>query len=367
MSGNSSDGPNMQPIGTVANDGTIRKPGDGDIDTSPFDLDAHIAAVVKEVEKRTDEPEPAPEPSPKIPAPASEPKPEEPKPEPTSEPEPSPESKLSARERFIQSAQADREKRQTNDKLKARESDLEERERRVESVLKRMEHFDKDPIGFIEHEKPKLFEQMVEHFTAQSGEKPKPDERENAYIKKLEEKITGLEKLIEKTSESVQSSAETQKYTNILNDTKKLLLSDNYKAIHNWVEAFEEMTGTTVDLDRAIAYEFDSFKSQYGRELTPDQIAEIMLETATERLEKTQKSDRLKKMLGISESEPPQKGATKPKSRPKTGQTVTNRQQTSSRPAETPDMDSELDGLDGEERIQRIAEMAAAGKYSSDE
>jgi hypothetical protein len=351
-------------IGAFRVEGEKPKRGEPAVDTtihSPMDIESQISAAIaaakKEIEGAADDKpdeKPPPEPSKDDKKPKEQPK-EEPKDPPKDEP------KVSARERFSKAAEEDRVKRENTDRLKAREEALSEREKAAEAALARLEMLEKDPIGFIDKYQPKLFERMVEVF-GETGKKPgeKPEKSDDpapweARIKQLEERLA-------KKEEESQKQETQNHFRRTISDTKEVLKDEKFEPIHAYCELHQELYGVPVDIDASIANEFDTFKHTYGKELTPPQIAEILLETASEVLERMPKSSRMKALLGIKEENnnktEPKPDAKKPKPR-----TLTNQQQAASATT-TPNIDELLEGLDQEERIQKITELAMAGKLT---
>lgn len=320
------------------------------------DSEGAVSAAVehlKSLPPEGTEPEPAPEPTPEPPPTAP------PQSTPAEEPKAGGEPpQKSARERFIEAAEAERKRREGDDKLKRREADLETREQRAAQALARLEQLEADPIAFIERTQPGLFEQMVERYAQTGGQKPK-DKTEPEWKAEL----TALRDEIKSLKDTTQDRVATFNARKTLDDAMRLISSDEYSAIREYAQIAEEFSGEPVDLEMAIAQEHDSFLSQYGKRLTPNEIVEIMRETAQEKLDRLPKSQRLKSLLGLQAEQQPGNGTPQPQSKPKPqvpGNTATSAQQTASMSAR--DIEQELEGLDGEDRIEKIVELARAGR-----
>ncbi len=336
---------------------------------SPTDVEDHIAAAIAHVEKELSNAEP--EPKPAEPAPEGQKTPPEPQPkkaptpEPNTEPEPDsepePEPKLSARDRFSRAAKADREKLEATDRLKEREKALDEREEAYNAALARQKMLEQDPVGFVEKFHPDLFERMVKIY-GESGQKPgeKKDDTDPT-VQKLLDRIDGLEKKLDQRGQEDTKKAQADQYRQIIDESKTLLKGDEFRPVREWCALYEEVTGVPVDLEQAIAHEFDGFMAQHKKALTPQQIAEIMNETATELLERAPKSEKMKALLGMEKKQDPAPKKTVTPRRQ--GKTLTNAQQSASA---TTDTDVTLDGLTYEESLAAITDAALAGKLTPD-
>lgn len=321
-----------------------------DTDPRPPDPDAIVRDAFDAARAQaTGEPQPAEPPPP--PAPQAKPEPAEPEPD----PDPPPEKPLSARERFIQAAAADREKRSQTDKLKAREAELEAREAEARRAMDALKALETDPIGFIEARHPSLFERMVERYSASGGKPEKKDPTAD-----LRSEIETLKQTIRDIQTNTSESMGAIEARRNVNEAMRLIADEEYAPIREYAALYEEMMGIPVDLEASIVYEHKQFLEQHQKSLTPMEVVEILKETALERLDRLPKSERLRARLGLdTTAQPPE---PKPKARPTTGKpgTITAAQQAAS--ATDASVDAALEGLYGEDRIAAIVDLIRAEK-----
>lgn len=287
--------------------------------TPEEELEAQPAEPPKKKEKKVKKDEPEPKPEEKTPIEAA------------------PEAKKSKRELFKEKADAEKAYREKESKLKEREANLQ----RLELAFK---EFEADPIAYLEKKDPRAYEKWTERNLA-AGNTPEKSEiaTVKAEIEKLREELKGKQ---EETLTQVQQA----QYAQYMNQAKSVLAGEEYKDVWESAKLFEAFTGNPVDVERVIASVYAEYKTSYNKELTPQDVCEIILEDAQAHLENVRASDVLKALYG---SEKPAEKVKK-KSPPLKGKTLTAEQETQSAPAKEVDY-SEI--KDKEQRLAAIAQM----------
>ena len=283
------------------------------VDKAIADVEAELAETPAEVET-TPETEPTEAPV----APKKAKKVVEAAPEPVDPPAEPEAPKLSKREQFAADAAKEAEGRAERQEVKELQRKYEETQAQLAESLAFQDKLKTDPLSFFEENfEPDTYEKLT-HLYAK-GEKPSP---ERAEMLSLRKELKEIKEAIKSTQELTQQSQQAGWIKDFMRDVDRQVVAEDYKAIREYSEQYERLTGNPVNIHQAAAKEYDDFRSMYKKELTPTEVLDILNEKAEERLERSRPET------------PAVVAATKePKSARKPAKTLTNSDETESAPA----------------------------------
>jgi hypothetical protein len=257
------------------------------------------------------------------------------------EPEPEPEPKISARERFSQRAEKERETRGREQLLKDR---LEEAEKTVEAF----KEYQKDPLAYLERTDPGAYERWTKKMLARiDDDEQRPGQGSNAEIVELKQQIANLTNLVKQQSEAVQNTAGQAEYRNYMNQVDRILADSSFDPVRKWATEYHDINGEKTDYHEVATNIWTDFRKRYphAKPLSPREVCEVMRDDAEEKLSRLHKKySRLETSSSI-ENEPAGQVENKP--------TLTNDLESSSEAALGEDWWAK--GLSKDEVMRKVA------------
>lgn len=213
------------------------------------------------------------------------------------EPKVSARERLSKRDEFEQKAQAEAEVRRRETEIRAREQALKEEQAKYAE-------WQKDPYGYLAKTDPSGLRDWIRTM-AEKGEQP-----ELIAQKHVE---TELEKLRREQKEAMDNLKRQQAQDNearFYHEVDRSMSVEAAKDAHMYAKLHRALTGVEVDRNAQAASIFTEYATQYGKYLTPGQVAEIIIDDDTARLEAARKDPELIDFFGGSKSTQSQSGST---------------------------------------------------------